>query len=149
MLIYIVISIVKVQTVMNETLKVSISKKIFTLQDIKELSNILFQQLSVLKTNPKYHWSYSNFSMDLNGDTSYNSTSPDIFDNPYAIRTKQVLRIYMTISLRDNNGDEQQIKISLSQGSYGNYFEISGSDSMWVSGINGQIMKVLDGIMPM
>lgn len=123
---------------------IRISKKVFDIQDITKLADIL-QHEAKQDFNSR-----TRFKITYDDESSYESTSANLFSDE-AIFEKIPIFIIMyytnyvnkTIDVRINSGGRY------GQRSYNNYIEISGDNTQfWVSGIHDRLTTILQSITP-
>jgi len=115
---------------MKQTRKISISDKVFTIEDIKRLAAILENQSQLAKRSD--HRMFVEFAVIFSDDTTFQSDSPDLFLSESIVRPARPVEIKMSFH---NFTLERSISLSFSHGdsSYSNSAVVSANEPNWVS----------------
>ena len=132
-------------TAVNQTRKLTISGKVFTIKDLRRVAEVFDKQASLAKRSD--HHASTEYAITFSDDTTYQSDSIDLFSEASVAFPARPVKIAMSFR---NFKLGRHISLTLDHGnaSYGNLATISGSEPEWVLQ-NFQILKeALDAVRP-
>ena len=130
---------------MNQTRKISISEKVFTIEDLRRIAAI-FDKQSLLAKKSDHHASVE-YSIRFSDDTTYQSDSPDLFSDGALTVPARPVAIQMSFR---NYKLGRHISLSIDHGdsSYGNLAVVSASEPEWLSQNFLSLKETLETVRP-
>jgi hypothetical protein len=113
----------------NQTRKISISDRVFTIEDLRRVAAIFDKQSLLAKKSD--HDASVKYSVTFSDDTTYESDSPDLFSEGSLAVPARPVEIKMSFR---NYKLGRHISLSLSHGdsSYGNVAVVSANEPEWL-----------------
>lgn len=114
---------------MNQTRKISISSKIFTIKDLRRIADIFDKQVTLAEKSQ--HHAAVSYSVTFSDDTALESDSPDLFSEDSLTFPARPVAVQMTFH---NYKLARHINFSVRHGdsSYGNCVLVSAPDMQWL-----------------
>jgi hypothetical protein len=130
---------------MNETRRIAISTKIFTIKDLHRIACILDKQ-AVLAEKSQHHAALA-YSVTFSDDTIRESDSPDLFSDESLTFPARPVTVQMSFH---NYKLGRRILFSVCHGDsrYGNFFSVSAPDVQWLGQTFLSLQDALNTVCP-
>src|SRR6266850_5522023 len=129
----------------NQTRKISISDRVFTIKDLQRIAAIFDRQSSLAKKSD--HHASVEYSVTFSDDTTHQSDSPDLFSDASLAVPARPVGVRMSFH---NYKLDRHISLSLAHGdsSYGNLAVVSASEPEWLSQNFLALKEALETVRP-
>jgi len=128
----------------REKRKVAFNFKRITSTTITALSEVIDMEVHALTASGTPY--YLMYSVDANGDTSFESASSVIFKDTEVVGNHIINKVAMRFYTLDNSKSiEIQIVHSVKNENAENFIMVSGEDSTWVNGILNRLTALVKG----
>ncbi|TRX31649.1 hypothetical protein FNW52_18550 [Flavobacterium sp. ZT3R18] len=130
--------------IIREKRRLVFNFKRITPKIIRDLSNIIEQEIKSLSTNETIDH-YIIYSVDATDNTSFESQSNEIFTENQIIESRVVRKVVMRFYTKDNSKNiEVQMVHLINDENSENFISVSGDEPNWVNGVLSRLSEIIN-----